>query len=471
LNLVLRISISACFAVTLSLFCGSVSFADDVIWNGSVNNSWENGQNWQNDAVPADGDNVFIAGGTVNYSTASGTSGSLQAVFHTGGRLNILGGELRAFNRPNSQSDFDSQVVQTGGIADVNAAQIGSASGTDGSYSLSGGTFKIGRSINEISLFIGANRSGSNAGVGSFTISGGSFTTRVGVKLGDDTASGTGSFAVMGSRPSEIAIGGANDDFDGTWQQHAGSSLTVRFDNLGCTPIILKDNPGSTGASAVFESGSILDVDHLSGQTGGTWTVMEVENGNVVDNGLAFAPGVDTSVWSFEVDNSGTNGRLLVTAVGDPFGFDLVVGNQTQQRMRYGMDYERLWFWTSSLNTAERQLVAKWSAIDTRIDYIRVAINAEYELVEGTYDLRAYTDRIIPMMQKMQEANPDLKFFASPRPLHEAYPSSQNVAWQPYPLWITGNTNDTSSQNQFHGPYQRVAKSGWRRAYVHQRLP
>ena len=168
---------------------------------------------------------------------------------------------------------------------------------------------------------------------------------------------------------------------------------------------------------------------------------MEVENGDIVDNGLAFAPGVDTSIWSFSVDNSGANGKLVVTAAGEPFGYELIVGTTKQQKMRFGMDYERLWYWTNSLNATERDLVAKWSAIDTRIDYIRVAINSAYELEEGNFNLSAYTNKIIPMMQEMQEANPDIKFFASPRPLNEAV---SGAAWQPYPRWITGDPGNGS---------------------------
>jgi len=265
--------------------------------------------------------------------------------------------------------------------------------------------------------------------------------TRADVQLGSATAAGTGSFTVMGSQATKIGVGDAGNDADGVWNQHAGSSLVLRFDIGGVTPIFLHDNSNTDGTSATFANGSILDVDHLAGGGGGTWTVMEVENGNIVDNGLAFASGVDTSVWSFSVDNSGVNGKLVVTAAGDPVGYDLVVGQTRQQRMRYGMDYERLWFWTGGLNSSERDDIAKWSAIDTRIDYIRVAINCAYERNEGERNLSAYTDKIIPLMQEMKDANPDIKFFASPRPLHEAV---NGAAWQPYPRWITGDNGNGS---------------------------
>jgi len=128
---------------------------------------------------------------------------------------------------------------------------------------------------------------------------------------------------------------------------------------------------------------------------------------------------------------------LLLNLTLEAREVELVVGKETLQKMRFGMDYERLWFWNGSLNAEEKALVAKWSVIDTKIDYIRVAINSEYELTEGKLNPEAYTKRIIPMMKSMQEANPNIKFFASPRPLNEIK-TLRKEAWQPYPRWITG---------------------------------
>lgn len=161
----------------------------------------------------------------------------------------------------------------------------------------------------------------------------------------------------------------------------------------------------------------------------------------------------------------------------DLFSFELperipvVLDTRPRQTMRYGMDYERLWYWTGGLNSSERDLVAKWSVVDNDIDFIRVAINGGYEINENTYDLSAYTFRIIPMMQEMQEANRDIKFFASPRPLDQAV---DNVAWQPYPQWITGSSGSGSSYNfdeekcaQYLIRYLRLMKSyGFKISYM-----
>ena len=139
-----------------------------------------------------------------------------------------------------------------------------------------------------------------------------------------------------------------------------------------------------------------------------------------------------------------------VEGPGDPL--TITVGNTRQQQMRYGVDYERLWFWQGSASVRDR--FAEWSVADCDVDYVRVAINSKYELTEGVLQEDAYfdnddnegggtnNDRIIPMMQDMKAANPDIKFFASPRPLDEAV---NNVAWQPYPQWITGSTGSSSN--------------------------
>ena len=116
---------------------------------------------------------------------------------------------------------------------------------------------------------------------------------------------------------------------------------------------------------------------------------------------------------------------------------EIVIGTKTLQKMRFGIDFERLWFWSGGLNDEERDQIAQWSVVDTNADYVRVAINAGYELEEGKFNPKAYTSKIIPMMKEMKEAKPEIKFFASPRPLNEI---EKKTAWQPYPRWITGDT-------------------------------
>ena len=127
---------------------------------------------------------------------------------------------------------------------------------------------------------------------------------------------------MLGSVISEISIATITGDTDGTWVQNAGSTLKLGVDVGGVRKILIKDSAtATTGTSATFASGSLLDVGYYNGgwgagSGGGTWTVMEVENGEIIDNGIAFAAGVNTSIWSFSIDNSGANGLLKVTATG-----------------------------------------------------------------------------------------------------------------------------------------------------------
>lgn len=420
----------------------------NATWTGAEDTLWENPHNWDNNFGAVDDSYVFIPDGTIDYTTASESGINLRGFRMTGGTLNLSSGDLDAGSLASGYSQMDGAVFQTGGSFGVNALEIGRASGSTGSYELSAGELRIGRAKNGYSLYLGANSSSADAGEGTLTISGGSFVTRTSVKLGAADKSGTGRFVVLGTDATEIGIGSANDDSDGTWEQYSGSTLEVGIDFGGVTPIFIKDSDTNTnGTSATFASGSLLDVDyHNITSGGGTWTVMEVENGDIIDEGLQFAPGVDTGIWSFSVDNSGSNGLLRVTASGRPLGYSLTVGSTLQQKMRYGMDYERLWYWSSNLNSTERDEIARWTTVDAAVDFVRVAVNSGYELTEGTYDLSAYTSKIIPLMEEMQQANPDVKFYASPRPLNEAV---SNASWQPYPIWVTGAPSYTSSDFDF----------------------
>ena len=417
----------------------------DVFWEGTTSTVWEDPLNWQNSVAPFNKSYAHIDGGTVNYTEDSVRDINLRGFRMTAGTLN-LSADLTATDLASAYSQMDGTVTQTEGLVQINALELGRGTESNASYTLTDGELRINRGRNGYSLYLGSNSAFTDSGRGTLTISGGEFSTRTGVKLGDNVDSGTGRFTVLGADTSAIQIAGANDDNDGFWEQHSGSTLEVGVDFAGVTPIIIVDSSESeTGTFATFENGALLDVDYYNiTEGGGSWVVMEIENGPINDNGLAFAPGVDTSIWSFTVDNSGSNGRLIVSAIGDPLGHNLTIGNTQQQKMRYGMDYERLWFWTGGLNTTERDDIARWSAVDTDIDYVRVAINAGYELTEGDFNLSAYTNKIIPMMTEMQDANPNIKFFASPRPLDEA---QNNVNWQPYPQWITGTTGNLTNYN------------------------
>ncbi|MDF7809158.1 carbohydrate-binding protein [Pontiellaceae bacterium B12219] len=422
-----------------------------INWDGSESSNWDNPLNWDAVMLPEVGSKIYFDSGTADYT--SGTSPNYNALRMNAGTLNISGGTFTATKSSGldswvgATSGGTASVNQTGGAVKINELELGNSGGATGIYTLSDGALNIARGLNGFSLYLGGNHDGTSAGAGILSISGGSLTTRTGLKLGDAAAGGTGTWYVLGSEASEIGIGSSGDG-DGWWEQGAGSTLYVAPDLRGLTKITIADDDNDGGTYVTFESGSLLDVGYYNGgYGGGTWTVMEVENGDIADNGLAFAPGVDTEVWSFKIDNSGANGILTVTAAGElaplPIDVTLTVGDARNQMMRYGIDYERLWFWYGS-GLAD---VPQWSVNDCNVDFVRIAMNSGYELEEGTYDLSAYTKKIIPMMTAMKAANPHIKWFASPRPLNEAV---SGASWQPYPLWVTGATTYTSGDYDFN---------------------
>lgn len=116
----------------------------------------------------------------------------------------------------------------------------------------------------------------------------------------------------------------------------------------------------------------------------------------------------------------------------------VVVSNEQRQQMRFGIDAERLWWWYPGIGKE----LARYAVGDLQADYVRVAIFAAYEREEGRKNPKAY-ERILDMMKALKRENPAIKFFASPRPLEEAYSQEEwnrdwdgKVPWSPYPIWI-----------------------------------
>ncbi|MCX6309230.1 MAG: T9SS type A sorting domain-containing protein [Bacteroidia bacterium] len=120
----------------------------------------------------------------------------------------------------------------------------------------------------------------------------------------------------------------------------------------------------------------------------------------------------------------------------------IVVSDIPKQQMRFGVDAERLWYWNSTNKTKLADLAVK----ELQSDFVRVAINCAYEREQGVKNPAAYT-QILEMMTAMKTSNPNIKFFASERPLDQAYTAAEQVAvfgaegavpWAPYPAWIMG---------------------------------
>lgn len=124
----------------------------------------------------------------------------------------------------------------------------------------------------------------------------------------------------------------------------------------------------------------------------------------------------------------------------------VTVTDQQRQTVRFGIDAERLWFYWKEQGDKLAQLAVG----ELKADYARVPMNCAYEREEGVVNLRAYTDVIIPMMKTFRKYNPEIQFFASPRPLKEAYAKTEsdliaqnfkhgNIGMAAYPVWVGGH--------------------------------
>ena len=105
---------------------------------------------------------------------------------------------------------------------------------------------------------------------------------------------GVGKFFVQGSKPERIAIGSFRNR-DGFWQQATGSTLSVRIDNNGVTPIFVddvfeaQDTDPRTNGNVTFAEGSLLDVGFEGEPRSGSWDVMRWE-GALNNQGLRISP-------------------------------------------------------------------------------------------------------------------------------------------------------------------------------------
>jgi hypothetical protein len=237
----------------------------------------------------------------VRIGAGAGLSGTLNIL--TGADLNAVSpGNLPT--RAGAGNGGNGTINQSGGSTNYHALQLGLNANSIGTYNLSGGSLGIARGESTVSLHVGQD------GTGTFDMSGGSFATRAGVVLGTDTT-GIGTFRVNGSATTSIDVGSLGPDQSGFWTQNSGSTLDLRFDAGGVTKIFI-DQVGGAGGDVTFADGSLLNVGFLSGSVAGTWVVMEWK-GTVTNHGLAFAPGVDTNIWSFDIDS--VNKTLSVTAI------------------------------------------------------------------------------------------------------------------------------------------------------------
>lgn len=109
------------------------------------------------------------------------------------------------------------------------------------------------------------------------------------------------------------------------------------------------------------------------------------------------------------------------------------VDREPRQTMTYGIDFERLWHFTEKGKSVNFDELAHYAVGECRVDYARVAISTAAEFEEGEINWSAY-DRQLEIMRALQRARPDLKFFASPRPIHN---DIKGAPFTPFPLSIS----------------------------------
>lgn len=131
--------------------------------------------------------------------------------------------------------------------------------------------------------------------------------------------------------------------------------------------------------------------------------------------------------------------------------YEININDTEYQLLRFGVDLERLWYYWPNQRSALVQKAAK----ELNAAYARVAINPAYEREEGNFNTSAYENDIIPLMSDLKKINPEIEFYASPRPLKEAYDKKNTADAEllsryfkngdpgmfPYPIWVGGNKN------------------------------
>ncbi|MBP8604226.1 MAG: hypothetical protein KBI46_00105 [Phycisphaerae bacterium] len=304
--------------------------------------SWEDPGNWSGGptgatGLPGSGDYVVISG-DIGGETINMDAGTWQ--YFVDNSL-LTGGSAGEYRTQSIRLGWTHTSTLNVDIGDGNIWRttnstlqgVGSASGSNGTWNIYSGDIRIESSSFRIAEKAGSaglvNIAGSantrliihretggvsmqvgTGGAGIFQIDSGKFRTRAGVTVGSN-----GLFRVLGSDVTEVSIGDEST-LDGNWTQNAGGILEFGIDAGGVTPIVIADKGGS-GTFAIFDDGSLLNLHFLDAPIAGTWTLMEVKNGFITDNGLMLAAGVDPG-WSFSIDNSGPNGLLTAAYVPEP---------------------------------------------------------------------------------------------------------------------------------------------------------
>ncbi len=248
-----------------------------------------------------------------NLSTTPAGSGTREGIGYDAGHVGILNLISGSMNFSTSTTATN-QTTLIGGVAST------------GTVYQTGGTMSFG-GTNTTSVTLGSTN-----GTALYDFTAGTLVSRRAFNM---TTGGTGTsvFKVNGySAGSSIQIGGTAANGDGAWIQGAGTKLSFAIDGATSQGTTLIDVRLGTDAAAntndgkaTFASGSLLDLSFNSGAQSGTWTVLSAAGG-IVNSGLALAPGVDSSIWSFAIVGNDLRVTALIVPVPEPSAFALIMG-------------------------------------------------------------------------------------------------------------------------------------------------
>ncbi|MGJ8655440.1 MAG: PEP-CTERM sorting domain-containing protein [Akkermansiaceae bacterium] len=292
------------------------SNAQAALWDGGgADTEYSTALNWDDDLAPAAGTTATINGLFTVDRTVDSNSNRINV--EGGATLNITAGNHSDSASGNTTRNYigngSTGTVNVSGASTVynvgHIVVVGNGAAGNGTITQTDGSFAASRGGNS---FMGiAGGSSMEVGVGGATglyeISGGSFTSRIGVGVG-----GGGTFSVVGSNASTIGIG-SNGSLDGSWNQASGGTLKLGLDAGGST-LILVDVTTGTGVGAgnvTFESGSILDLYDAGGAVTNVWQTVMSWEGALTDNGLALSSAATSAGWEKQVVGSDLQVRLV----------------------------------------------------------------------------------------------------------------------------------------------------------------
>jgi len=311
-----RLTVAAIFVFSFySVSAQNYNFKWD---GGGTNDKYENAKNWNTDSLPAASGqhsmSLLIDQGTMIFDDLSGKQRIDQMDVNNGAVLNMKGGIFDQSRPGNSiRSSIGtvgsglSVVNQSGGRLSIGHMLRIGADKSRGQYNLTGGMLEVYRAgyssmkaPHQPSISLGSVASESD-----FTVSGGSLYTRAGVEVGSNAK-----FSVLGSGATAIGIGSVKEENSGAWYQEG--TLSCGVGPRGITKIYVAGGD-KKDQFVRFAKGSKLDLHfHGTRPINGSWVLMELEGVDIVNEGLEFSEAtLETPGWTVEIDNSGSNGRLI----------------------------------------------------------------------------------------------------------------------------------------------------------------